>query len=300
MPKPWIVEDHFYDHASRLRDYFTSRFDQPLVATPERFCWDFWNVPGQYRLLRTSAEGFFPPTLSRRFVNHLLSWGMENLGCALISPPWLSAYVEGCLQNFHGDLPHGPFAFVYSLTPWKERVFRGGETLLLKPKVLDYWPQVSHFNGLEEDQIIKKIPPAFNRLLVFDPRIPHAVQEVRGAQDLLESRLVIHGWFAPPRPFVRGPVTPYELQKKIQNLSPLLMEKVQNKNIRGAFIFRLRINASGQVVGVKTLQSTAMELEFRRSCQNNLERFIFPEVKKWAFHKKKTSSVATVPILFEE
>ena len=50
--------------------------------------------------------------------------------------------MDGCSQNFHTDAPHGPYAFVLSLTPdgshgfadgpapgW----FEGGETTLLRP-----------------------------------------------------------------------------------------------------------------------------------------------------------------------
>jgi len=41
---------------------------------------------------------------------------------------------------------------------------------------------------------------------VFDPRIPHGVRTVTGTHDPREGRLVIHGWFVQPRPFIRGPL----------------------------------------------------------------------------------------------
>lgn len=43
------------------------------------------------------------------------------------------------LQELHADNPHGPWAFVLSLTQWEGRPFSGGETLILQPHVLDYW-----------------------------------------------------------------------------------------------------------------------------------------------------------------
>ena len=46
-------------------------------------------------------------------------------------------------------MPHGPWAFVYSLTPNKKE-FRGGETLILKPNTLNYW---SNFVDELEDNI---------------------------------------------------------------------------------------------------------------------------------------------------
>ena len=43
----------------------------------------------------------------------------------------------------HTDNPHGPFAFVLSLTEWEGRSFSGGETAILQPWVLDYWANYS-------------------------------------------------------------------------------------------------------------------------------------------------------------
>ncbi len=68
----------------------------------------------------------------------LLDYGRETLGCGAISPIWLSYYISGCRQELHADVPHGPYAFVLSLTPPK-RAFTGGETMLLQPHVLDYF-----------------------------------------------------------------------------------------------------------------------------------------------------------------
>lgn len=48
------------------------------------------------------------------------------------------------------------------------------------------------------------VEPEFNRLTVFDPRLPHGVRPVRGTQDPREARLVLHGWFTEPTPFFTG------------------------------------------------------------------------------------------------
>lgn len=79
---------------------------------------------------------------SQGLESRLLDFGQERLGCGNISPVWLSNYVHGCRQELHADLPHGPWAFVLSLTPAPRR-FTGGETMILKPSVLDYWCAVS-------------------------------------------------------------------------------------------------------------------------------------------------------------
>ncbi len=69
----------------------------------------------------------------------LLTYGETRLGCRAITPIWMSYYMDGCVQELHCDNPHGPFAFVLSLTHWEGRPFTGGETMILQPHVLDYW-----------------------------------------------------------------------------------------------------------------------------------------------------------------
>jgi hypothetical protein len=65
----------------------------------------------------------------------LLTYAREELGCAGMTPVWLSCYVDGCRQELHADVPHGPWSFVLSLTNWEDRKYTGGETQLLKPAV---------------------------------------------------------------------------------------------------------------------------------------------------------------------
>ena len=62
--------------------------------------------------------------------------------------------MNGCRQNLHADAPHGPFAFVLSLTKWEGRRFSGGETLLLQPQVLDYWRRFDSGVGTEMPQLV--------------------------------------------------------------------------------------------------------------------------------------------------
>ena len=59
---------------------------------------------------------YFPPNLYDRLEDALIAYGESKLGCRAISPIWMSYYVDGCSQELHCDNPHGPFAFVLSLT----------------------------------------------------------------------------------------------------------------------------------------------------------------------------------------
>ena len=180
MTRSVFIVDQFAPEARDLRATFEERFADPRVARTDRFVWDYWHVPGQYTALRTPAWTYFDKKVYESFHNRLVQWGRRTLGCHDISPPWLSCYVEGCGQQFHADVPHGPFAFVYSLTPWKGRTFRGGETFLLRDEVLDFWTDFSSQKENEESEILRLVEPKFDRLTVFDPRIPHGVRTVTG------------------------------------------------------------------------------------------------------------------------
>jgi hypothetical protein len=204
MARSLLVTRALAPHAPTLRAAFDERFAEPRRARADRFVWDYWHVPGQYTALRTPAWTYFPKGMYAAFHRALVAWGRTHLGCHDVSPPWLSCYVEGCRQELHGDLPHGPWAFVFSLTDWRRRVFTGGETLLLRDEVLDYWQGFRSTRSIEEPDLIASVAPHLGQLTVFDPRIPHGVREVRGTHDPRAGRLVIHGWFVQPRPFVAG------------------------------------------------------------------------------------------------
>src|SRR3569832_1695614 len=106
MKKAVLTVDRFYSGAQALRSHFEERFENPHQADSERFVWDWWHVPSQYTALRSPAYHFFPHEEYRKFHESLVWWGRRNLGCHDISPPWLSCYIDGCKQEFHGDLPH--------------------------------------------------------------------------------------------------------------------------------------------------------------------------------------------------
>ncbi|MEK6553815.1 MAG: 2OG-Fe(II) oxygenase, partial [Bdellovibrionota bacterium] len=188
-----LTVDSFYKDAPKLRSEYDARFANPHKADSDRFIWDYWHIKDQYTLLRTPAYHFFKPRTYAAFHKALLKYGREVLGCYDVTPPWMSCYVEGCSQDLHADVPHGPWAFVFSLTNWSNREFSGGETWMLKPETLQYWHNFSSLRGVERHDLMTEVQPEFNRLTVFDPRLPHGVREVRGVRDPLKGRLVIHG-----------------------------------------------------------------------------------------------------------
>ena len=284
------------------------------------------HVPGQYTLLRTPAQDFFDPKLFRRaplrsdaarrqlapdaachvaccskLEEALLSYGREALGCAGISPIWLSYYVSGCRQELHADVPHGPWAFVLSLTP-EQRTFTGGETMVLQPHVLDYFRDFDPSRVVEAPQLLELVAPEFNRLTVFDARFPHGVRVVEGVSAPTAARVVLHGWFTPPAPFFEGGLGEEEAREALEAaLEPLYRELEQLPPALGILTVRLRIKRRGGApADVTPLSDTLVPVppadsdaraQLLEAVQRNLDAARFPAAAK--------DTRITLPFVFE-
>lgn len=301
----YATHDNFFKEAGKLRQEFERNFNDPKGKNlSKRFVWDYWHVPDQYTLMRTPAWEYFSKANYAKFHRALLQFGREVLGCYDVTPPWLSYYVDGCSQELHADVPHGPWAFVYSLTPWQDRRFSGGETWILKPETLQFWQNFSTLKGVELNELTTRIPAEFNRLTIFDPRLPHGVREVRGVRDPREGRLVIHGWFKDPEPYVTGGLSRNHATEGaneiLERLSSLFDEY---EDCHGTLSLRFKVARSGRVSGLKfmtsTLQSLSAEspkLAVKRVQQ--LQQKITKAVEKQQFAKAAKDSQMTLPLLF--
>lgn len=299
MSRSLVIVDRFAPEARALRKTFDDRFADPRSTRGDRFVWDWWHVPGQYTALRTPAWTYFPRRVYESFHRRLVAWGRETLGCHDISPPWLSLYIEGCRQELHGDLPHGPFAFVYSLTNWQRRVFTGGETLLLRDEVLDFWHDFRSVRAVEEHELLRAVEPRFDRLTVFDPRIPHGVRQVSGTRDPREGRLVIHGWFVQPRPLVRGPLPVRVLSARIEELGGRLGTWITDLPVAGVLALAFDVDRRGGVRGVRVLSDTTRVPRADERERARLVRRIRQHVATWTFGKQREPSHVTLPLVFE-
>ena len=287
---------NFYPKARELRTHFEQTFGNPMDAKSLRFCWDYWSVPNQYRLLRTPAESFFEPKSFQKFLAHLLTWGRENLGCQMISQPWLSAYIDGSFQNLHSDVPHGPYSFVYSLTPWETRTFTGGETLVANPLLLRYFAELNPETSHEEKDFLTKIAPQFNQLTVFDPRYPHGVQRVDGVQDLLAARLVIHGWFTEPRPMLEGALTPAKAQKSLDEVAHHLLGHFEELPYSGLFSLRFTVDEKGSIQDAIVLASHLIDRSGNEMTKT-LIRKVLAELPEFQFPRARGKTVVTLPLM---
>lgn len=295
-----VTVDRFATEARSLRAHFDSRFADPRKATGDRFVWDWWHVPGQYTALRTPAWEFFPKKTYDAFHQRLVWWGRRTLGCHDVSPPWLSCYVNGCEQRLHGDLPHGPMAFVFSLTRWDLRTFRGGETLLLRDEVLDFWSGFASTRGLEEPEVLDEIPARFNRLVTFDPRIPHGVRRVEGSMDPQEGRLVIHGWFVQPRPFIEGPLPEAALTQAIERITDVVSVRLsKGLPLAGLLSLGFTVTPSGKVAALSTLSDTTRSPREYDGPRRSLLAAVRKALGSHVFPRRRAASRVTLPLVFE-
>lgn len=297
MPRFRLVVDRFYPGARDLRATFDARFADPRSTRGDRFAWDWWHVPDQYTLLRTPAWLYFPRRQYVAFHRALVAWGRRTLGCWDVSPPWLSCYVEGCQQHLHSDVPHGPWAFVYSLTPPGRPRFTGGETLLLRPEVLSYWPTFPDRPDRELGGLVDRIPSRFDRLVVFDPRFPHGVTRVAGTQDPREGRLVVHGWFTEPRPFITGALRPRAVEGPLDEAVGRLGEAVAGRALHGVLSLRLTIDARGRPQAV-ALADTLVDLAAPERRPLDVSRRALALARAARFPRARGRTEVTLPLLF--
>ena len=249
--------------------------------------------------MRTPAYHYFSEDLYQSFEDKLTQWGQENLGCHTISPPWLSFYVDGCGQNLHADIPHGPWAYVYSLTPWEDKEFTGGETQILRPEIMNLWQNFDYERGLESNDIVQLIAPEFNRLTVFDPRLPHGVKKVKGTQDPRKARLVIHGWFVEPRPFFKGGL---DEENVVDGLNQA-MEAIQSSlsqmgEYHGNMVYKIGVDQKGSVSSVKSLTNTLVAPFIDDEELSSIETGILQSLEKCQFDAADEPTEITLPLLF--
>lgn len=256
MSKHLYKVNNFFDRADELRAIFDTRFADPLACHPGRFVWDYWYVRRWFTFFRTPSSDYFGPELFKAFEARLLAWAERKLGVSQHTLIWLSYYINGCHQGLHRDTANGPWSFVYSLTPTDREQFRGGETLIARPNLIDYW-RTNAFDNSE--QIFDVIPPDFNQLVVFDSRLPHCVAPVEGTMEPREGRLVMHGWLLTDHCVIKGNVDK-ELVTAVLNKETLKLKHRLSRlsGINGLITFRLAVAKTGTVTSVRIVSNTLL------------------------------------------
>jgi len=260
MPSaPLIVIDGFLpvELALQMRRNIDEHFANPHLHRAETHqIWNYWFVPELYTYLRASPEKVIGHDRVTAFHSALRNWSTATLGMANVTWPYLSLYVGGCRQGWHNDSLNGRFGFVYSLTRDLRHTI-GGETLVQR--------ESDPFRGnLTQPQagrgFYETVEPRFNRLVVFDDRLPHAVERIDGSMDPVEGRFVIHGHLSEGGMIIEGALPGAAIAGPVGDLLRRFHDETAAAAVlyHGPLILRLQIKESGGVADCTVLLDRVM------------------------------------------
>ena len=287
------VVDNFLaeDSALAMRTDIDAHFNDPGRHNADHQLWNYWYVPESYTYLRTTPEKVIGRDKVEAFVKGLTHWAALNLGFAAVTWPYLSLYVPGCQQVLHNDSTNGRMGFVYSLTR-NDRKTIGGETIVMRDTDLfrAYLDKPAAGVGLFE-----RIEPLFNRLVLFDDRVPHAVQRVEGPMDPLEGRFVLHGHLSEAGVVAQGALHADQV-KAVTDEALAQLTKGVSPTIKGPLVIRLTISAHGSVDGIRPI------LDRLASSANEdtaaLRDLVIEKLSAVRFPAASAVTSANVPLIF--
>jgi hypothetical protein len=310
-------DDDDNNNMESMMDSMTTTFSNQVPGEEEATL-----AQTQYSLKRIQCNNFFTEQDFSTLVEELTLLG-RSIGLTAITPPWMSMYTNGDMQNFHTDAPHGPMAFVLSLC--KEHQFQGGETMLLRPNIMDMWRGFDGSVGLEAGQILRYIPPTpLGRFIAFDPRVPHGVNRVSGiygnGNDPRYARVVVHGWFSQPEVCWFGPWEDNDVQvlqgmldEALQGIVEIL-DSGEIGRVVGYLACKLDIDEDGEVLNVlgvcDTLQADwedyrgiigydEADRPVMEDATSDIKLTIYENLKNLNFGTGKKERSIVVPFLFE-
>ena len=294
---PYMILDDFLprDEAVAMRRQINGHFAEPHRHTADRHqIWNYWHVPGLYTYLRTKPEKVIEQALVARFVQALTIWSEYMLGLGHVTWPYLSLYVDGCEQKLHNDSVNGRFGFVYSLT-WDERKTMGGETIVLKEGDLF---RANMGRASAGEGLLDLIEPKFNRLTLFDDRMPHGVQRIEGSMNPVEGRFVLHGHISESGPTADGPLDAAEIARTVHDALAPLLSDVQRMAVfhHGPLVLRLGIAPDGNVSQIDRLVDRVARAD------GNSAGVVVGQairiIRDLRFPEAPAATEATVPLLF--
>jgi Rps23 Pro-64 3,4-dihydroxylase Tpa1-like proline 4-hydroxylase len=283
--------------AAAMRQDIDRHFAEPAAHRPDTHqVWNYWFVPELYTYLRTTPERVIQCNRVDSFVEALRVWASLTLGMGGVTWPYLSLYVSGCRQGLHNDTTNGRFAFVYSLTRDERRTI-GGETLVFR----EGDPFRSKLAAASAGRgFYDVIEPKFNRLIVFDDRLPHAVERVEGSMDPLEGRFVLHGHLsecgtitgALPAEIVEAGVTGLLREFDARNSARVAL-------YQGPLVLRFIVSPSGSVATCDILVDRVMHSDIGHTEWEPLRGDLVDMFKRLKFPPAAGETTVTQPLAFD-
>jgi Rps23 Pro-64 3,4-dihydroxylase Tpa1-like proline 4-hydroxylase len=295
----YLVIDDFLpiDRAIAMRRDIDTHFSMPNAHRPETHqVWNYWFVPELYTYLRTSPEKIIRPEHLAPFMAALRTWSSQTLGMKEVSQPHLSLYVSGCRQNLHNDAKNGRFAFVYSLTR-NERRTAGGETIVLHEGDLFR----SHLTVPAAGRnFFTAIEPKFNRLVIFDDRIPHGVERVDGSMDPIEGRFVLHGHLRDGGTIVEPALATGAVNKVVVDAMRAFFSRppIDIGLCHGPLVTRLTVGRAGDVETCHIIVDRVVMPDRRAGEWDRLVESLVATLRELKFPPSDSNTTVIQPILF--
>jgi hypothetical protein len=298
-PEPFRAPHAFVDNflpeemARQMRAAIDRHFAQPYKQTAEHQVWNYWYVPDMYTFLRTAPDKVIGRELLDRFHAALTAWSWKTLGLGNVTYPYLSLYVDGCQQSIHNDAGNGRFGYVYSLT-WDQRETKGGETIVYHEGDL-YRTSLTNMTG-GRGGLYEMIESRFNRLAIFDDRMPHGVNRIEGSMNPVHGRLVLHGHISETGPGVRGALGPEQVGSLVEEAANEALSRFEMRtDPHGPLVVRLSIGADGGV-GDSRLVLDRLAFPDGQSSEGMAEAVV-EAVRKLSFPAADAPTEAVVPIM---
>ena len=298
---PLIVIDDFLVPAlaEAMRADIERHFAEPHDHRPETHqVWNYWFVPGLHTYLRTAPEKVIAQNRVAQFFDALKAWSILSLGLAGVTWPFLSLYVAGCREALHNDPGNGRFGFVYSLTRDERRTI-GGETLVMREGDLFRSNLARPAAG---QSFHEAVAPRFNRLIVFDDRLPHAVNPLEGSLDPVEGRLVLHGHLSEAETIVTGALPPAVAAKPLAvSLAEFAVHAAARIALyRGVLGLRLVIDRSGRVAQCIVLVDRVVHADGGDVEWEPLRQGLIEQLSGLKFPRASGETLVALPIVFGE
>lgn len=245
-----VVDDFLPDENSlSMRADIDAHFSDPQNHKPDtHYVWNYWHVPGSYTYLKSVPERVIAREKVEAFVQALRTWAAVNVGFGHVTWPFLSMYVPGCSQGVHNDSVNGRLGYVFSLTRNSRRTV-GGETVVFQDRDLFRSNLDKPAAG---SAIFDLVEPRFNRLTLFDDRVPHAVQRVDGSMDPVEGRFVLHGHISESGVVAQGALHPDAIREPVSAALEELRGGVA-KGAHGPLVYCIEIGQDGSVQRTRSL-----------------------------------------------
>ena len=242
----WKFDD-FYPEAPLLRQLIDEHFTESIAGKlnfDKRALWNYWFIPTQYTYLRANPHVLFTPERHDAFLYYLKAFAARQFGLFIPTNPFISMYVNGCGQNIHNDYGNGRLAYVFSLTKWEERHFLGGETFIYTNGESAHEKLFRSTGGWGWYDYVE---PVFNRLALFDDRLPHAVNPIQGSMDPKDARFVMHGHMeeSPAIAYIEGGLQGSDLRPLFDQVRISASRMFQSHGLDGFVSIELPVEASG-------------------------------------------------------